>query len=677
MNKILLIFLLVSNIIILYCEDFDEDYENFEDYGEYEKYEYNDDFVNKDNIDIISISYELVYNNASVVKVIVKTYNEILEDINFSAFLKSEEEGKQYLLNCTNTYYETIECYSGRDISLNTGDKFYFYYEKGKNQNLTFDEKDILEDDQRISLIFKPEIPSNQKMFKDNRIIEVKINHEIVNSGFLYIVRKSKNILHKPKDGFNKYIELNNFISHAGLLGYRPQSTLIAFEEAIRRGYHIVDADLQFSKDKVPIIYHGSKLEENSNGNGEISSKTLKELKKLDFGSKFNEKYKGEKILTFEKLLKLCKDNNVIIDLDLTHLTFKKYFNDTDEYIKIIVDLIEEYDMINSILLNDARPKVILKIKKIRNDISFSLKGMNEKQNMEKIKDEYKGSKRLIYNIGGLLHGKTIDEETVKYGISLGKKIKASQVDDINFADKIQSWGVNYITTNYLHPFLIKNDKEDPIIVRCSISVDNEHESECEIDDKVKLIDNEIYNIYYSENIYNISEDINEIPIGEFTYVDTNILEELYYSIYYFNFEEGIIKLNTSNKVEKGEQIMGIVGPAYDNVAECYQYNFICEGNNTNTVLCKIQKDDENKVEFKGNYTIYSVEGYSLNEEEIYKRMNSQKLKGRIYFYVLVGVFVLIIFIIIICLCRNKKSDNFSEIKISGNAYISDSNLYR
>ena len=37
MNKILLIFLLVSNIIILYCEDFDEDYENFEDYGEYEK----------------------------------------------------------------------------------------------------------------------------------------------------------------------------------------------------------------------------------------------------------------------------------------------------------------------------------------------------------------------------------------------------------------------------------------------------------------------------------------------------------------------------------------------------------------------------------------------------------------------------------------------------------------
>ena len=57
----------------------------------------------------------------------------------------------------------------------------------------------------------------------------------------------------------------------------------------------------------------------------------------------------------------------------------------------------------------------------------------------------------------------------------------------------------------------------------------NEYNSECEIGDEVTLIDNEKYNIYYSDNIYNISEDINEEPIGEFEYVDTNILEELYF----------------------------------------------------------------------------------------------------------------------------------------------------
>ena len=55
---------------------------------------------------------------------------------------------------------------------------------------------------------------------------------------------------------------------------------------------------------------------------------------------------------------------------------------------------------------------------------------------------------------------------------------------------------------------------EVPVPVRC-VPVDIDH-SECEIDDDVMLKDNEWYNIYYSENIYNISMDINEESLGEF-----------------------------------------------------------------------------------------------------------------------------------------------------------------
>ena len=594
-------------------------------------------------------------------------------NINFNAYLKSEEEDKEYLLNCSNSYYDTIECLSERDIELNINDRFYFYYKKGKNGNITFDENDIAEDDKRVSLIFRPEIPKNLKLFKDNRKIVVKTNREIVDGGYLYIVRKSKKILHKPRDGFNKYIELNNFISHAGLMGYLPQSTLIAYEEAIRRGYHIVDANILFSKDKIPVICQEKNLEKISDGKGEISTKTLVELQKLDFGSKFDEKYKGEKILTFENLLELCKDNEVIIDLDLRQLDFKQYFNKTDEYSKIIINLIEKHDMFNSILLNDNRAEVILKFQEIKNDLSFSLSDMYNKNNITKIKDQYKDSKRIIYNIGG----NSFDEEAVKFGVSLDKKIKAEKVNDITLVNKIQSWGVNYITTDKLHPFLIKNDKEDPIIVRCSPSEKDEYNSECEIGDEIALIDNEKYNIYYSDNIYNISEDINQEPIGEFEYVDTNLLEELYYSIINLNFEKGIIQLNISNKLKKGEEIIGIIGPAYDNVADCYQYIFICNGNNSKTVNCNIKKDDQNKVEFNGNYSIYSLEGYSLNYDEIIKRLSNKKFYQKIYFYILVGVFVLIIFIIIICSFKNRKNDSFSEIKIAGNSYMSDNNLFR
>ena len=667
MEKIFLIFLLIFNIIKINSQNdqndiFDNNLNNEEN------------SLNNNRFNVISILYELTYNDISVLKVIIKTHEQFEKDISFQAYLKSEEDNKEYLLNCTNTYYDTIECLSGKNITFNTEDKYYFSYKKGKD-NLYFDENTILEDEKRISLVFKPEIPDNQRIFKDSRKIIVNTNKKMVNGGYLYILRKSKNILNKPKDGFNKYIEMNNYISRAGLLGYRPQSTLIAYEEAIRRGFHMVDASLAFSKDKIPVISNTTNLEKISNGKGEISSKTFEELDKLDFGTIFNVKYKGEKILTFENLLKLCKENEVIIDLDLSHLDSKQYF-ENDEYAKIILNLIEKYDMFNSIFFNEERPEVILKLKQIKNDISLSLNNITIKENIEKVKDLYKDSKRIIYNLGIPKEGNIVREDAVKYGLSLGKKIKASKVDNLSYSKKIQLWGVNYIATDYLHPFLIKNDKEEPIPIRCTQHEEEEDTSECEIEYDIKLIDNEKYNIYYSNNIYNISEDINPEPIGEFQYVDTNILHELYYSIIDIDFDNGIIKLNTSNRVKSGESIPGVIGPNYDNVAECYQYNFICIGNNLYTVNCKILKNEEDKVEFKGNYIVYSLEDYSLNPEEVLIRKNKKRNK-KIATYTFVLILILIIICIMIYLIKFRNKDKFNKIKIVDNSFMPDSNLYR
>ena len=649
---------------------------------------YNDDYPNSEdvnNINIQSIFYELTYNNYSVIKVTIKTFDEFESDISFTAYLRSVDEKKDYKLNCCHSVYDMIDCYSERNITLNLNDKFYFYYNK-TNSKITLDENDIFEDDKKISLIFKPEISVNDKLYKDNRKILVETGGKMVEGGILYITKKSREILEKPKDGFNKFIELNNFISHAGLYSYRPQSTLIAFKEAIRRGFHIVDADIQFTKDKIPVIFHGEDIGTASDGNGRIDSKTLEELEKLDFGSKFDKKYAGEKIMTFECLLDLCRNNSVIIDLDLAHLDFKKYFEDTDEYMKIILNLVEKYHMIDSIFFNDGvNPETVLKLKKIRNDISVSIANMNKKENMEMVKDKYAGSKRIIFNFGGLSSGKTIDKETVKYGISLGKKIKAAKVDDLEFANKIQQWGVNYITTNKLHPFLITNTKEVPIIVRCS-PVDHDT-TECDIDDDILLKDNEFYNIYYTEDIYNLYENINKVPIGEFQYIDTNLLNELYYVIKKFDFSNGILKLSLSHELSKEERISGIIGPEYEDVAECYQYNFYCNGNNSHYVDCQIEKDDEDKVQFDGKYCIYSLEDYSLNEFELKEKLEEEYNDGGYleyivekkisYFFVFIIIIIILIVLAILYFVKWRNENSYNAIRNTDNNYMPDDYLYR
>ena len=402
------------------------------------------------DIDLLSIAYELKYDNSSVVKTIIRVVNEIEHEIKFNARLRGES-GKDYRLSCHNSSSKYIDCLSEK-VEFDLNDKYYFYYKKGEDGEYTIEGKDIYEDYKNISLIFKPEIYDDQILYKENKNILGSNNKISIGGGYLYLAPKSKQLLSLNKDGFNKYIELNNFISHAGLLDQKIASTLSAYKEVIRRGFHIVEADIQFTKDKIPVICHEMDLGKVSDGNGNIESKTLTELKKLNFG------YTKEKILTFDSLLKLCRENNVIIDLNFVYLDYKKYFEESDDYMKIILKIIEKNNMLDSIYFDGiSNPNTILKLKKLRKDISVSV-SIIDKKDKEQIKDKYKNFKRVIINIGEISEDNNHKKE-IEFYKSLGYKIKAGIVDDIKFAEKIQSWGVNYITTNKIHPFLIKNEK--------------------------------------------------------------------------------------------------------------------------------------------------------------------------------------------------------------------------
>ena len=664
MKKYILILILISNIIFI---------KNDEDVN----------YGSPGNINIESISYELTYNNYSVVKVTIKTYDELETDISFIAYLKSHVEQKTFKLNCSMTFYDIIECYSEKNASFNVNDKFFFYYNK-TNPKITFDERDILEDDKQISLIFKPDISVDDKLYRDNRKITAEIDGKMVGGGYLYITKKSKHVLNKPRDGFNKNIELKNFIAQVGLQNSLLPGTLIGYKEAIKRGFHIVDAVLRFSADKVPVICREDDLENVSDGNGKISKTKIRDLLKLDFGSKFGKKYQNEKILTLEILLQLCKELNVIIDLDLSQLNSEYYFGSNLNYINILLNLIVKYDMFNSIYFSDGENSTnILKLLSVKKDIAISVSNINKKEDLDKLRTQFPGAKIIIINPSL----NNLDEKFVLYAKLLGYKIKVNSVNDISYAKKIANWGVDYIaeTLNF-EPFLLENSKEDPILVRC-IPMDDDH-SECEIDDDVYLKDNEYYNIYYSENIYNLSSDINSEPIAEFQYVETNILDELYYMVIKFDFNEGILLLNLSEALKTGEEIFGVVAPDYDDVAEIYQFNFVCTGKGNFAVDCKIKKDDENKLEFKGKYSIYYLEDYSFNEYETEERTNNHE-DDNIVEYVIeekfpylltfcIIIFIIIVIVLIYCLkFRKRDSNNDDRVRIADNNYLSDNYLFR
>ena len=601
---------------------------------------YEDDNVT--NINTETIQYGLSYDEFSVVKVLIKTCDPINNDIKFVAFLKSEYEKKEYVLQCSNKEMTVIECVSEKGIQLNTEDKYYLYYNRSKNESIIFDYEYILEDDKRVSLIFNPQLYENQTVYRDNKKIIAKIDKKTVGEGYLYIARKSKKLINETSDNFNKYINLNNLVYNGKLVGYRPKNTLDGYKEAIRRGYHIVEAPLQFTRDKVILILN----------------------KEKNISNKYYEDFEGKKILTFEELLKLCKEYECIIDVNFPFLESDD--SNIDGNLKVLWNFITAYEMTDSIIFNDNKNgKIISSLLKLNKDITVSISNIKSKAEIDEVKNKFNNIKRLICNIDGFNEGAIVNEDIILYGLSKDLKMKVSVVEGQELVEKIGSWGANYITTSS-HPFLIRNEYELPIAVKC-VPLYLDDLSECKMGDDIVLKDNEIYNIYYSKNIYQKYKELNVTPIGEFRYEDTKINQNLYYIIKYINFKKGIIQLITSNKVRRNINIKGVIGPKYDNVAECYKYNFTCEGKNKNFINCIIHKD-KGKVPYDGDYEIYFLENYSFNEEEL-ADINLSQISVR-HFYSLkekIGFtcILLLVSIIFLTICyysqRNNKTFIFNE----------------
>ena len=97
-------------------------------------------------------------------------------------------------------------------------------------------------------------------------------------------------------------------IAHRGASAYAPENTLAAFELAVEMEADWYELDCLLTKDNVVIVTHDGDLERCTNGAGEIAAKTLAELKALDAGSWFGEKFAGETMPTLAESLAMAKD---------------------------------------------------------------------------------------------------------------------------------------------------------------------------------------------------------------------------------------------------------------------------------------------------------------------------------------------------------------------------------
>src|ERR687898_898658 len=87
-----------------------------------------------------------------------------------------------------------------------------------------------------------------------------------------------------PASAANRWIEkgapLN--IAHQGGEEEFPSNTLYAFHRAVRAGADMLELDIGVTKDNRVIVMHDTTVDGKTNGTGNVSSLTLRQIKRLD-----------------------------------------------------------------------------------------------------------------------------------------------------------------------------------------------------------------------------------------------------------------------------------------------------------------------------------------------------------------------------------------------------------
>ncbi|MDL2324765.1 glycerophosphodiester phosphodiesterase [Ruminococcaceae bacterium OttesenSCG-928-A16] len=107
-------------------------------------------------------------------------------------------------------------------------------------------------------------------------------------------------------------------LAHRGFSGKYPENTLAAFQAAIQvPGCHGFESDVHLSADGEPVIIHDPVLERTTNGKGFVKDHTFAQLRQLDCGSWFGQKFAGQQIMHLDELLALVLENKLVLNLEV------------------------------------------------------------------------------------------------------------------------------------------------------------------------------------------------------------------------------------------------------------------------------------------------------------------------------------------------------------------------
>ncbi len=154
---------------------------------------------------------------------------------------------------------------------------------------------------------------------------------------------------------------------HRGACKYAPENTLASFELAVEQGADAIELDAKLSVDKQVVVIHDQTVDRTTDGRGRVNQLTLRQLKELDAGSFYNEKFRGEKIPTLDEVFE-CVGKRTFINVELTN-----YASRRDQLVTLVAEIVKRHGLQKSILFSSFAPINLRRMRELLPEVPVGL----------------------------------------------------------------------------------------------------------------------------------------------------------------------------------------------------------------------------------------------------------------------------------------------------------------
>ncbi len=227
-------------------------------------------------------------------------------------------------------------------------------------------------------------------------------------------------------------------IAHRGASGYFPENTNISFLKAIEMGATGIETDVHLTKDGELVLIHDEKVDRTTNGTGFVKDLTYKEIRELDAGSWYDEKFKNEKIPHLEELLEIIAKEDIILNIELKN-NIVQYKNIEEK----VINLIYKYKVEKKIIISSFNHYAIRKCIEIDKNIDTGLLYVSG------IYKPYKYAAIVGANYIHPYFYAIMDKDLIKETKNKGIGINAYGVNNQEHMKLLVQYGVSGIITDY------------------------------------------------------------------------------------------------------------------------------------------------------------------------------------------------------------------------------------